>query len=308
MTTPDHIHERWLYPVTIDATNRNFVVEEDGGGTTAISLPEGEYYVHTGAEGLLGVLAAALNASGALSGTYAFEPITPTQTLSLGRCGIRLRVSGLTTSLDVTLAGGGSVTQPTLAQALGLGTRTAGGVFSAVADGADFVLDSLYSYAGSWVPFERRATYQPDPTGIAFASSQYAERADFYVMDYGERMHRLVSYEYLPSTRIFYGRADLPEYADNAEEAREDSSNAFELMWRRLRRGDRVYVTEYDPGIELDLAEPVTTGLSGTSDLLAFDSVDTAQSMASYATEMRRAGEYYRVEGRFVVVEDGITY
>lgn len=308
MTIPQYTHERWLYKVTIDTSNQSIVISEDGGGAVVVNITAGDYYVHTGSSGLLGVIASALNASGSLSGTYSFEPTTPTLTNALGRCGIRMRVSGLSTSLSVTLAGGGSVTQPNMAQILGLGTDKAGGVFAGVADGADFILDSRYTYAGSWVPYERRTQYTPHPSGIAFASSEYAERLDFYVMDYGERRHRTFEYEYLPSTRVYYGRANLFAYAAEAEEALCDTMNAFELLWRRLRRGERVYVTEYDAGVGLDLAEPDTSSSSSSSDLLAFDTVESAQAMASYVQEMRRAGEFYRVSGRLVVVEDGIEY
>jgi hypothetical protein len=302
----EHRREKWLYPVVIDSGNGGITVTEDGGSPVAVSVTAGTYYVHNDTGGLLQVLAAALNAHGSLSGTYSFEPITPTQTMGLGRCGVRMRVTGLSTSLSVTVFSGAAPTRPALEECLGLGT---GGTFAGVADGSDFIVDGPFSYAGSWVPYERVAEHRRSAGGILYGSSEYTERTDFYALDYGRRTFRTTRYEYLPSTRIFVDRATVYEYAINAEEAEGDTGNAFESMWREMRRGASIYVVHYEPGerFTLDSADTSAPATYAAEELRVRD-LAGAQDFSSMASVQRLAGEYYSVTFESVVVASSYAY
>ncbi len=308
MSTPSFPHERWLYPVTLDATNNTFEVSEDGVVFRSVTLTPGDYYItySVGAgDGLLDELVTQINATTGLTPGYDVDPVTPSGTSGLGLIGIRL-IAPITTPLTLRFpASTGSTSRPTLAQMLGM---EEGDNVGTLFDG-EGVVESFGALAGVWIPGVRRTSYEPQPVGLVSYSTEYAERGNGYGLDRGRRRLRAVAYEYIPSTRVFFGRANLPEYANNAEEATGDTSNSFELMWRRLSAGDSIFVVHYGPGEDIDLSVPDTSyGAARAADEVVAANVEGAQVHSAIATMQVLGGELYRVGFDVATVASSYDY
>ena len=308
MSTPSFPHERWLYPVTLDATNNTFEVSEDGVVFRSVTLTPGDYYMtySVGAgDGLLDELVTQINATAGLTPGYDVDPITPRATMGLGRIGIRITAPIVTPLTFRFPTSTGSTSRPTLAQMLGM---EEGDNVGTLFDG-EGILDSWGALAGVWIPGVRRTSYEPQPVGLVSYSTAYAERSGGYGLDRGRRRLRSVAYEYIPSTRVFFGRANLPEYAINAEEATGDTSNSFELMWRRLSAGDSIYVVHYGPSEEVDLSVPdVSYGAARAADQVVAENVEGAQVHSAIATMQVLGGELYRVGFDVATVASSYDY
>lgn len=292
-------HQRWWYKVTMDATNNGITIQEDGGTPVSLTLDAGDYYHGTQLDGLLNALLAKINAS-ALTGTYSFEITTPSTSVDMGAVGLRMRVSGLSTSLAVTVFNGAAPTRPSLEDCLGFG---AGGTINGVADGSDFVLDAPFCLAGVWVPLRPYIRYTRGSGRLAASSTPYLEDADTYVMDRGLRATRTVRYTHLPSTRIHTDRATLQGYAKTAQEGWGDTGNNFTWLWERLSKGDAITVSHHDA------VDPQTIGIPTTDieELVAFD-LAAVDSLDKVATLQRAGGEFHAVEFKCAVVNSNLAY
>lgn len=287
---------RLLYPVVIDET----LAWIENGTPLSIDV-DGTYWVYQGTsvsgvdgalDRLFAQLAVDMTAESASSGegyTYVFARATPTHCPELPYSGITLTGGALFTSLS------SAGTTDVLMRCLGL---EAGG--SGTPSGG--VLRSKYSLYGEWWAADYPVDLRGDTQRIGERSTEYTERADFYLVDRGTRSLRDIKFEHVGGAHIFAGRSSDPKYAASSGIGVGDPNNALIDLWTSASQGKQLLAVYHTPS-------EIPTITRGTQyEVLALEAGDTYESFRSLLDERDRGGEFYDVYLPCVQIVSGFDY
>jgi len=285
--------EIFLYPVLRTDSQDQLFVSEVGGVSTFVNLPAGTYYAHRdstlgfqGYPSLFLALESAMNA--ALTGTYTISAATPTESSAWENLGIQITATGVTSFSITDFADEQPL--PSIAQLLGCPQDTA-------VNSVGTVWTSPRTRAGKWVSNMERTEALGFPESVIRFSTGRTERQDAYAVDYGERLTRRFVYEFESAAVVFEQRATRQSYAAASALATGDVHNAFESLWRRMRRLDEIIVVYFEEGEPFDL-EVDTHG----HEVVKLDSEEVAQAFASVAALRLRGPETHTLTLPTVVV------
>lgn len=289
--------DRWLYKVTITASNNTIEWREDtGGGMTLLTttIAAGDYYCHNDSTlnsthpSLYIALKAAMEAESTASSTgqsYTFEAVTPTSSTEQTLGGLRI------TSSDAWELAQFSTINYT--GALGH-IRDTGYV---VADGSDRV-DSPYTNKGVWMPPDWATDKRSRDVRTLAASTEYTEHDDHEQVSRGTRTVRVFVYEHITAAHVFNTRANDAAYASTGALAQYDVHNALEDLWVSWGNGDDIIVV-HD-------VNPNTLDVDGEGyEIVRHTSMDAASDLYNVIDKMIDGGEYYRVTMPCVVTDTG---
>lgn len=277
--------DRWLYPIEITADN-NGIHFDDNGFDLTTTIGVGTYYAHDDVSinstypSLYAAVRAAMVAESLSNGdTSTFTMAAATPTSSTG-----VIMGGLAITTDV----GRSM----LWYADGTINKT--GALGYIYNGADSpeteTVTSPYSIAGAWDPPEYATDLRGIPNTVLDYSTEYTERADFYVLNRGDRTLRTAIYEYIPSAHVYTSRADDADYAAAGGLGLGDTHNAFERLWAWYKLGSDIIVVHRNATQSLNLL--VT---SQGYEVVRCTSIEAARDMSSIADMQLTAGEWYRL-------------
>lgn len=295
MGSPEFEYEAWEYQIVVDSTHEGSItVTEDGGSPVTIDLDAGTYYPGE----LRTELQSELNGAAGLSGTYTVAVHTPSKSNDVGKRGLSIKASGLSTSLSMTVSSGAADTSPRPEEWLGWGGDA---TVNAIAQGSDFVLISPYSTVGTWVPREPRALAYRQSQRLSRGSTPYTEQADSFTLNRGVREVRSWRYEYLPAAFVLDGRGKVAAYATTAGIATGDVGNAFEWLWLRLSDGEPAKVKVYSANTPLD-------GTPEATETCYIDGVEQGAEMGDLLRLQRLDGEYFVATFRTAISDTDWDY
>lgn len=293
----------WLWPIVVTSSNNSFVFTETGGSTFTVTIAAGTYYTHrdssidTDYPSLWLALETAIGAE-STTNTYTFSAQTPTQSVEQFSAGIRLTgTAGTSVEFSIDFSSGSFTLDPRL---LGFPSTQSADV-TAVAEGSDHVLDSVFTVFGTWRAFSlfdgKAAEKRGDERVLSIDS--HDRPSDRYPLEWFEERYRPVSYQRVYAAHVYrYAARDLG-YATVGKLAQNDTHNAFYYIWRELLRDDNPVIVCHNVGDVWDLQ--VDT----------YDS-EAVKRAGSFPTSFRewtgepvqRAGEFYNLELDLFIDDD----
>lgn len=293
--------QKFLFPVTLDATSGSIDVSETGGGSDTITLT-GKYWAHNDSSmsasfaSLFEDLISELNSSSSLQGNYSIAagaPLGPSS--EIGNFGLTISMTGSPSAFSFTPSAPSTTPSPTLADCLGMPKS---GAVNSIGTTMHFPM----LYAGSWVAPHMRTLAAPDVEPLLFPSTEFVELEDAYSMDYGDRNLRLWRFEEIAAAHIFRARASIEGYADTAGLTFGDGNNAFEELYKQAVRNEDIIVVNYSettPGdLQIDAHDYEVVRFLPTKRLS--DIIGTRPK--------RLAGEFYDLQFRTVRRSGDLNY